>query len=98
MFQKLKQALESVDVDGFGCGCGSVVPPASKVHKLATRSACMNGRCILNKLDTPKSIHLPTFYSYRESVSQNNEGQVNVDHSKTSVAFPTMVHQVIENV
>ena len=98
MFQKPIQALEPVDVDVFGCVCGCVVPPDSKVDKLATRSTCMNGGCILNKLDTPKSIHLPTFYSYRESVSQNNEGQVNVDHSNTNVALPTIVHQVIENV
>ena len=58
----------------------------------------MNGGCVSNKLDRPKSIHLPTFCSYKESVSKSNEGQVYVDHNNTSVAFPTMVHQVIENV
>ena len=58
----------------------------------------MDVGCISNKLDTPKSIRLPTFCSYRESVSQSNEGQVYMDHNNTSVAFPTMVHPVIENV
>ena len=71
------------------------MPPDSKVHKLASRSACMDGGCISNELDTPKSIRLPTFCSYREGVSQSNGGQVYVDHNNTSVVF---VHPVIENV
>ena len=83
---------------GYGSVCIQVVLPDPKVHKLATRSACMDGGCISNKLDTPKSIRPPTFCSYRESVSQSNEGQVYIDHNNTSVAFPTMVHPVIENI
>ena len=71
---------------------------SQSTEKLATRSTCMDDGCISNKLVTPKSICLPTFCSYRESTSQNNEGQVHVDHNNTSVAFPTMVHPVIENV
>ena len=58
----------------------------------------MDVACILNKLDTPKSIRLPTFGSFMESVSQSNEGQVCIDHNNTSVASPTMVNPVIENV
>ena len=99
----IKQINVSETDAGFrtsGCGsvCMQVVPPDSKVHKLETRSTCMDGGCISNKLDTPKSICLPTFCSYRESVSQSNEGQVYVDHSDSSVAFPTMVHPIIENI
>ena len=99
----IKQANISETNTGLstnGCGyvCIQVVPPDPKVHKLATRFTYMDGECISNKLDTPKSIRLPTFYSNRESVSQSNEGQVYIDHNNTSVAFPTMVHPVIENV
>ena len=99
----IKQINVSETDAGFrtsGCGsvCMQVVPPDSKVHKLETRSTCMDGGCISNKLDTPKSICLPTFCSYRESVSQSNAGQVYVDHSDSSVAFPTMVHPIIENI
>ena len=90
IFQKLMQALGPV--------CIQVVPPNPKVHKLATKSTCMDGGCISNKLETPKSIHLPTFCSYKKSVSQSNKGQVYVDRNNTSMAFPTMVHPVIENV
>ena len=57
----------------------------------------MNGGCISNKLDAPKSIYLPIFCSYRESVSQSKEGPLYVDHNDTSVAFPIMVQLVIEN-
>ena len=39
-----------------------------------------------------QSIRIPTFCSYRESVSQSNEVQVYVDHNNTSVA---LVHPVI---
>ena len=74
------------------------VPPDSKVHKLETRSTCMDGGCISNKLDTTKTICLPTFCSYRESVSQSKKGQVYVDHSDSSAAFPSMVHPIIENI
>ena len=81
----------------YGSVCIQVVPPDPKVHKLATRSTFMDGRCISNKLYTRKSMRLPTFCSYRESVSQSNEGQVYVDHNNTSVAFATMVYPVIEN-
>ena len=90
IFQKLIQALRPA--------CIKVVLLDPKVHKLATISTCMDGGWISDKLDTPKSISLPTFCSYRESVSQSNEGLVYVDHNNTSVAFPTMVHSVIENV
>ena len=71
---------------------------SQSTEKLATRSTCMDDGCISNKLVTPKSICLPTFCSYRESTSQNNDGQVHVDHNNTSVAYPTMAHPVIENV
>ena len=86
----IKQANISETNTGFRTSeCGSVwiqvVPPDPKVHKLATRFTCMDGGCISNKLDTLKSIRLPTFCSYRESVSQSNEGQVYVDHNNTSV-------------
>ena len=88
----------NTDFRTSGCGsvCIQVVPPDLKVHKLASKihATCMDGRCISNKLDTPKSIRLPTFCSYRESVSQSNEGQVYVDHS-TSVTFRTLTHPVI---
>ena len=53
---------------------------------------------ISNKLDTPKSIRLPTFCSDRESVSESSKGQVYVDHNNSNVAFATMIHPVIENV
>ena len=53
---------------------------------------------ISNKLDTPKSIRLPTFCSDRESVSESSKGQVYVDHNNTNVAFATIVHPVIKNV
>ena len=64
----------------------------------------MYGGCISNRLDHEavsvnsfmighsKSIRIPTFCSYRESVSQSNEVQVYVDHNNTSVA---LVHPVI---
>ena len=45
-----------------------------------------------------KAYAFPPFALIGESVSQSNEEQVYVDHNNTSVAFPTMVHQVIENV
>ena len=98
----IKQAnISETDTDFRTSGCGSVciqvVPPDPNVHKLATRSTCMDGGCIGNKLVTPKSICLPTFCSYRESASQSNERQVCVCHNNTSVAFPIMVHPVIEN-
>ena len=67
------------------------------VHS-TSRSTCMDGRWISNKLDTPKSIHLPAFCSYREGASQSNEGQLYVDHNNTRVTFPTMVNPVIGNV
>ena len=40
------------------------------------------------KLDTPKSIRFPIFCSYRESVSQSNEGQVYVDHNSDLCGLP----------
>ena len=82
----------------YGSVCVQVVSPDLKVHKLATIFKCMDVVCILNKLDTCKSIRLPTFGSFTESVSQSNEGQVCIDHNDTSVASPTMVNPVIENV
>ena len=86
----IKQANASETNTGFWTtGCGSVC--IQSCHQIP------NG-CISNKLDIPKSMPLPTFCSYRESVSQSNEGQVYIDHNNTSVAFPTMVHPVIENV
>ena len=100
----IKQANISETDTGFrasGCGsvCIQVVPPDPKVRKLATKSTCIDDGCISNELDTTKSsIFLPTFCSYREGVSQSNEGQVYIDHNNTSVAFPTMVHPVTENV
>ena len=68
----IKQTNISETDTGFrssGCGsfCMQVVPPDPKVHKLATRSTCMDGGGISNTLDTPKSIRLPTFCSYREN-------------------------------
>ena len=70
----IKQSNISGTDTGFrtsGCGsvCIQVVPPDPKVHKLATRSTCMDAGCISNKLDTPKSIRFPTFCSYRETNS-----------------------------
>ena len=58
----------------------------------------MDGGSISNKMDTPKRIRLSTFCSYRDNVSQSNEAQVYVDYNNTSVASPTMVKPVIENV
>ena len=77
----IKQANVSETDTGFrnsGCGsaCMQAVPPDPKVHKMATRSTCMDVGCISNKLDTSKSIRFRTIYSYRESVSQSNDGQV----------------------
>ena len=43
------------------------------------------------KLGTPKCMRIPTYFSYRESASQKNGGQVYVDHSEASAAFQTMV-------
>ena len=82
----IKQVNISETDTGFRTNvCTQVVPRDPKIHKLATRFTCIDGGCISNTLDTPKSIRLPTFCSYRESVSQNNEGQVYVDHKNTSV-------------
>ena len=71
----VKQANVSETDTGFktsGCGsvCIQVVLPYPKVHKLATRSRCMDVGCISNKLDTPKSIHHPIVCSYKETVNQ----------------------------
>lgn len=90
MFPKLIQALGTVDVDLFASRL------CHQVNKLARTSTCIDGRCISNKLDTPKSIRLPFFCSYRESVSQSNEAQVYFN--STSVTFPTMLHLVNEDV
>ena len=68
-FQKNEQIIKRMDIKqasiqetdtGFrtsGCGyvCIQVVPPDPEVHKLATRSTCMDGGCILTKLATPKA-------------------------------------------
>ena len=99
----IKQAnIPESDTDfrtsGWGSICIQVVAPDPKVKKLATRSICKYGGCISNKLDTPKGIRLHTFCSYRESVSQSNEGQVYMNHNNISVAFPPIVDPVIENV
>ena len=59
---------------GFRSVCIQVVPTDPKVHNLATRSTWMDGGCISNKLDTPKSIHIPSFCFCRENVSQSSEG------------------------
>ena len=75
----IKQANISETYTGFrisGSVYIQVVPPDPKVHKLATRSTCMDGGCISDKLVIPKSICLPTVSSYRESGSQSKEGQV----------------------
>ena len=75
----MKQANISETHAGFrtsGSVCVQVVPPDPKVHKLATRSTCMDGGCISEKLVTSKSICLPTFCSYREGGGQSKEGQV----------------------
>ena len=75
----LKQANISETCAGFrtsGSVCVQVVPPDPNVHKLATRSTCMDGGCISEKLVTSKSICFPTFCSYREGGSQSKEGQV----------------------
>ena len=98
----IKQSNVSETDTGFrnsGCGsaCIQVVPPDPKVHELTTRSMCMDGGCISNNLDPPKSIRLLIFCSYRETVNQDNEGQVYVDYNNTSVVFPNMVNPVIEN-
>ena len=95
----IKQAnISETDTDfrtsGYGYAGIQVVPLDPKVHKLAIRSKCMVGGCISNKLVTC----FCTFCSYRESASQSNEKQVYVGHDNTSVALPTMVHPVIENV
>ena len=83
----IKQANASETNTGFWTtGCGSVC--IQSCHQIP------NG-CISNKLDIPKSMPLPTFCSYRESVSQSNEGQVYIDHNNTSVAFPTMYTQLL---
>ena len=94
----IKQANISETGTGFktrGCGsvCIQIVPPDCKVHKLATRSTCMDGGCISDKLDTPKILCLSTFCSCRESVSQSNEVQVYVDHNNTIVVFPAWYTQ-----
>ena len=88
IFQKLIQALGPVDVDLFASRlCHQILKYISwfQIH-------------ISNKLDTPKSIRLPTFCSDRESVSESSKGQVYFDHNNTNVASATMVHPVIENV
>ena len=56
----IKQANIQETDTGFsdsGCGyvCIQVVPPDPEKHKLASRSTCMDGGCILNKLATPKA-------------------------------------------
>ena len=66
MFQKLIQASGPVDMDLVASRLCHQIPMG---HKLATRSTCMDGGFISNKLDTC----LPTFCSYKESVSQRNE-------------------------
>ena len=101
----IKQANISETYTGFRnswCGsiCIQVVPPDPKVDTLATRSTCVDGRCISNKkcCSHLKAYAFRPFCSYRKSPSQTSERRAYVDHSNTSVAFPTMVHSVIENV
>ena len=103
----IKEANISETDTGFRTnGCGfvfiQVVPLDPKVHKLTTISPCMDGGCILNKLDIPKSIRLSTLLLSGGrggwGVSQRNKGQMYVNHNDTSVAFLTMVHLVILNV
>ena len=87
----ISESYTGVRTSVCGSACIHVVPPDPKVHKLATRSTCMDGGRISSKLVIPKSICLSTFYSYRESASQSSEGQAYIDHSNTNVSFPTMV-------
>ena len=96
----IKQAnISEIDTSFRTSGCGSVwiqvMPPDTKVNKLATRPTSIDGRCISNKLDTPKSVHYPNFCFYKESVSKSNEGQMYIDHNNTSVTIPTTLHAVI---
>ena len=56
-------------ISGCGSVCIQVVPPDPKVHKLAATSSFMDGGYTSTKLDAPKSMLLPTFCSYRVSVS-----------------------------
>ena len=80
---------------GYGSVWIQVIPPDTKVNKLATRPTSIGGRYISNKLDTPKSVHFPNFCFYKESVSKSNEGQMYIDHNNTSVTVPTTLHAVI---
>ena len=96
----IKQAnISEIDTSSRTSGCGSVwiqvMPPDTKVNKLATRPTSIDGRCISNKLDTPKSVHFPNFYFYKESVSKSNEGQMYIDHNNISLALKTTPHPVI---
>ena len=101
--REIKQAnISETDTRFRTSGCGSVcirvAPRDHEVHKLATRSTFMDGGCISNKMDTPKSICFPSFCFYRQSVSQSNERQAYLDHNNTSVALPAMLHPVMRNV
>ena len=99
----IKQAnIPESDTDfrtsGWGSICIQVVAPDPKVKKTGNQIHMQIWWMHLYKLDTPKGIRLHTFCSYRESVSQSNEGQAYMNHNNTSVAFPTIVYPVTENV
>lgn len=81
------------------CGsvCIQVVSSDTKVHKLATRSTCLDGRCISNKLGASKSLCLPTICSNRESSGQSDPRQKHSDNNNTGLAITNMVHSVTEN-
>lgn len=61
---ELKNASKTDTGLGTG-GCGSVciqiVSSDPKLHKVTTRSTCMNGGYISNKLDKPKAYAFPPF-------------------------------------
>ena len=72
----ISKTYTGVRTSACGSACMKVVQPDSKVHKLETRSTCIDiVDTISNKLVTPKSISLFTYCYYRESASQSNEGQ-----------------------
>ena len=95
ILNKQAAASETDRTSECGSACILVLPPDPKVYKLATRSTCMDGGCISNKLDL-KAYAFPPFAIIRRVLVK--EGQVHIDHNNTSVAFSTILHPVVENV
>ena len=59
-----------MQTDTSGSICIQVVFLDPKIHKLTTRSTCMDGGYISNKLDKPKSICLPSICCDRDEVAK----------------------------